>query len=84
LFTRKGAWCSSDISRAFHSAYVAVDANCDGQVRTRLDWLDGAVKVLDDPCGACCKPEGGWAAQSCYCKKVHRVPERRRLSLSFW
>ena len=28
--------------------YVAVDANCDGQVRTRLDWLDGAVKVLDE------------------------------------
>ena len=23
------------------------------------------------PCGACCKPEGGWAAQSCYCKKAH-------------
>jgi len=27
------------------------------------------------PCGACCKPEGGWAAQSCYCKKAHRTPK---------
>ena len=28
--------------------FVAVDANCDGVVRTTGDWCDGAAKVLDE------------------------------------